>query len=106
MALKFQRLQEIAAPSRRLADEPKDGTIKYEGLSVPIKIVELEGGVKGAVTLDRWAKMKSAIVEDAEGFATLPDGWKVGRDKAGIGFGYWYDSNELTGTGKAELDLG
>lgn len=103
MALKFEDLASIPAPSRRI-DSIKDAVIKYEGLSVPVKVVTLEGGVTGYQTLDRFSKMRNAIVND-NGFMALPESWKVGKAKNNLPHGYWYDSDELSGNNQATVEM-
>lgn len=105
MALNFKKLQEIAVPSR-VIDSIVDANVKYEGLTVPVKLVTLEGNRKGMVTLDRFEAFKNAITENAEGNAELPASWKIGKAKNGLEHGYFYNSEELSGNSTATLVLG
>ena len=104
MALKFEDLAKLPVPSR-VIDSIDDAVVKYEGLSVPVKLVTLEGGAKGMVSLDRFAKFKSAITKNADGNAELPESWKVGKAKNGLSHGYFYDSEELSGNNQATIEI-
>lgn len=104
MALKFEDLAALPTPSR-VIDSIKDAVVKYEGLSVPVKVVTLEGGAVGLVSLDRFAKFKKAIIKNADGNAELPESWKMGKAKNGLSHGYFYDSNELSGNNQATLEM-
>ena len=104
MALKFEDLAALPTPSR-VIDSIKDAVVKYEGLSVPVKVVTLEGGAVGMVSLDRFATFKKAIIKNADGNAELPESWKIGKAKNGLSHGYFYDSNELSGNNQATLEM-
>ena len=104
MALKFEDLAALPTPSR-VIDSIKDAVVKYEGLSVPVKVVTLEGGAVGMVSLDRFATFKRAITKNADGNAELPESWKIGKAKNGLSHGYFYDSNELSGNNQATLEM-
>lgn len=104
MALKFSDLAAIAVPSREI-ESIVDANIKYDNLTIPVKLVTLGGGRKGMVTLDRFEAFKNAITENAEGNAELPASWKIGKAKNGLDHGYFYDSTELSGNSTATLSL-
>jgi hypothetical protein len=90
--------------SRRLASEPVSDVLDYKNkegqvtLSVPVYIAELENGLKGMVSHDNFPTFHKALYADSDGFACLPDGWKVGAIKNGNPLGFWYDSETLGGS--------
>ena len=103
MAMKFEDLAALPTPSR-VIDSIADAVVKYDGLSVPVKLVSLEGGAKGMVSLDRFSAFKKAVVKNADGNAELPESWKIGKAKNGLPHGYFYNSDELSGNNQATIE--
>ena len=93
MPIKFADLKQTL-PSTRL-EKMEDLTIRTEltdGSAVlrPAKLIVLEDGRKGIVYAEHLGSMPK-IMEDADGFACIPDEWKLSQpaEKNG-GFGVWH----------------
>lgn len=107
MALKLEEIK-FSAGSRRITSITDD-TIDYRNnrgevtLTIPVKVITLETGVKGLATLENYPTLYKALKADEEGYAILPENWKVGAAKNGLPTGFWYDSEGLGGSPMASL---
>lgn len=104
MALKFTELAAIPKPSREI-DTIVPANVKYDGLTVPVKVVTLVGGRQGMIAIDRYSDFEKTLTESPTGGVLMPEIWKFGAPKNGLSLGYLYNSSELKGNNTAVLDL-
>lgn len=109
MAIKFEsvapkatnrKIEKLDICFRQTTDS--SGTVS----KIPHRLVVLADGTKGYITEERYPDMQKQFVADADGDATLPTNWLVGKTvRIGMDAGYFYDNNTLTNNKVIEASM-